>query len=110
MRPEQTLLETGLGVAGSRLSMVLQTCDASKLERSLDSLSEGWMKPHCYFSGGDRGSERPQYTDRENVCAVGSDPATSRGLNRFHGQKTGLSGDAAKVQPFQAAQESFNAG
>ena len=90
--------------------MVPQTCHTFKLERFLDSLSEGWMKPHCYFSGGDRGSERPQYTDRENVCAVGSDPATSRGLNRFHGQKTGLSGDAAKVQPFQAAQESFNAG
>jgi hypothetical protein len=93
MRPEQTLLETGLGVAGSRLSMVLQTCHASKLERSLDSLSEGWMKPHCYFSGGGRGSDRPQYTDRENVCAVGSHPATSRGLNRFHGQENGPSGD-----------------
>jgi len=33
------------------------------------------MKPHCYFSGGDRGSERPQYTDRENVCAVRNHPA-----------------------------------
>jgi hypothetical protein len=90
--------------------MVLQTCHTSKLERFLDSLSEGWMKPHCYFSGGDRGSERPQYTDRENACAVGSHPPTSRGLNRFHGQKKGLAAMLLRLQPFQAAQESFNAG
>ena len=34
--------------------MVLQTCHTSELERSLDSLSEGWMNPHCCYSGSDR--------------------------------------------------------
>jgi hypothetical protein len=48
------MLKTGLGVAGSRLSMVLQTCHTSELERSLDSLSQGWMNPHCCYSGSDR--------------------------------------------------------
>jgi hypothetical protein len=82
--------------------MVLQTCHTSKLERFLDSLSEGWMKPHCYFSGGDRGSERHQYTDRENVCAVRNQPACQSKAKSIPRAENGPSVDVIDVSQHSA--------
>ena len=54
--------------------MVLQTCHASKLERFLDSLSEGWMKAHCYFTAGTVAVSALSILIERTFCAVRNHP------------------------------------
>jgi hypothetical protein len=68
------------------------------------------MKPHVTLAAATVAVSALSILIERRFARSGVTPPTSRGLNRFHGQKTGLAAMLLRLQPFQAAQESFNAG